>query len=126
MYGTHYAIRFTHKQMVPTPVLLPDAPGDGAHAELRANNPFAWGSTVTSTHPCQQKGKLCTAEAGSSLAAGNLLRDQRRARKVVVEERLSSSTEPVEAAAKGESVATPSAQVGEDDRHSAPTRQHSV
>ena len=28
LYGTHYDIRFTHKQMVPTPVLLTETAGD--------------------------------------------------------------------------------------------------
>ena len=45
VFGTHFGIRYTHEQMVPTPVLLADAPGDAAQAELRANNPFASRST---------------------------------------------------------------------------------
>ena len=32
LHGTQYAIRFTHQQMVPTPVLLADSPGDAARA----------------------------------------------------------------------------------------------
>ena len=34
VYGAHFAIRFKHKQMVPTQVLLADAPGETAQAEL--------------------------------------------------------------------------------------------
>ena len=49
MFGTHFAIRYTHEQMVPTPVLLADAPVDAAQAELRANNPFGSHSTGSST-----------------------------------------------------------------------------
>ena len=49
VYGTHYAIRFQHKQIVPTPLLLADAPGDTAQAEPCEHNLFASRSTVTST-----------------------------------------------------------------------------
>ena len=47
--GTHLTIRFTHKQMVPTPVLLAAAPAHAAQAELRAHTPFASRSVVPST-----------------------------------------------------------------------------
>ena len=49
VYGPHFVIHFTHKQMVPTPVLLADAPGETAQAELRERNPFASRSTSTSS-----------------------------------------------------------------------------
>ena len=128
VYGTHYAIHFHHKQMVATPVLLADAPGDTAQAELREPNPFAWRSTVTSTPTLPTQGQAgCSGEGEFPRAAGSFLKDQRRARKVVVEGQVSSSTDPVEAPAKEQSMATPAeAQVGVDERQSAPTRQHSV
>ena len=34
LYGQHFAIRFMHYQMVPTPLLLADARGETAQAEL--------------------------------------------------------------------------------------------
>ena len=114
--------------MVPTPALLPDAPGDTAQAELREHKPFALRGLVPSTATLPTQGQAgCTAEGGSPRAAGSLLKDPRRARKLVVEWQVSSSTDQVEAPAKAQSMATPSrVQVGEDDRQSAPTRQHSV
>ena len=128
VYGTHYAISFHHKQMVPTPVLLADAPGDTAQAELREPNPFASRSTVTSTATLPTQGQAgCSGEWKLPLAARSIVKDPRRARKVVVEGQVSSSTDPVEAPAKEQSMATPDeAQVAVDERQSAPTRQHSV
>ena len=64
VYVTHFAVRFTHEQMVPTPVLRADAPGDAAQAELRENNPFASRSTASSTAP------LVTQEQIGSIAGG--------------------------------------------------------
>ena len=49
VYCSHIEIRFAHLQMVPTPVLLSDAPVDAVQAELRAHNTFASRSTVSST-----------------------------------------------------------------------------
>ena len=128
VYGTHFAIRFNHKQMVPTPVLLAETPGDTAQAELHEHNPVASRSTITSTATLPTQGQAgCSGEGELPRAAGSFLKDQQRARKVVVECQVSSSTDPVEAPAKEQSMATPDeAQVGVDERQSAPTRQHSV
>ena len=128
VYGTHYAIRFAHKQMVPIPVLLADAHADTAGAELREHNPFASRSTVTSTATLPTQGQPgCSGEGELPRAAGSLLKDPRWARQVVTGGQVSSSTDPVEAPAKEPSMATPGVvQVGDDDRQSAPTRQQSV
>ena len=78
-YGTHFAIRFTHKQMVPTPVLLAEAPGETAQAELREHNPFASRSTSTSCATLPTQGQaVCAAERDSPRVAGGLLRNPRR------------------------------------------------
>ena len=128
VYVTNFAIRFTHQQMVPTSLLLADAPGDAAQAELRAHNSFALRSTIALTATLPTQGQAwCSAEGDSTRVAGSLLRDPRRAKQVVVELQVSSSTDPVVAPAKEHPLATPSGvQVGEDDRKSVPTRQHSV
>ena len=99
-----------------------------AQAELCEHNRFALRSTVTSTATLPTQGQDgCSGEGKLPRAAGSLLKDPRRARKVVVEEQVSSSTDPVEAPAKEPQMATPSVvQVGEDERQSAPTRQLSV
>ena len=128
VYGTHYAIRFHHKQMVPTPVPLADAPGETAQAELRKHHPFASRSTGTSTATLRSQGQAgCSGEGKFSRAAGTLVQDQRRARKVVVEGEVSSSTGQVEAPAKEQSMATPGpVQVGVAEHPAAPTRDHSL
>ena len=82
VYATHFAIRFPHNQMVPTPVQLADAPGDAAQAQLREQNPFASRNTVTLTSTLPTQGQAeCIAEGNSPRVAGSLLRDQRRANK---------------------------------------------
>ena len=127
VYGTHYAIRFHHKQMDPTPVLLPDAPGETAQAELRDNNPFASSSTVTSTATVPTQGRAgCNAEGEPSRAAGNLLKDPRRTRQVVVEGQVSSSTDTVESPAKGQSMATPACAHAAETNANLGLRQHCV
>ena len=128
VYGTHYAIRFAHKQMVPTAVLLADAPGDAAQAELRGHNHFAVRSTITLTATLQIQWQVrCSAEGKSPRAAVSLLKDPRLARKVVVEGQLTSTTDPAEWPMKETSMATPSGVlVGKDERQSMPTRQDSV
>ena len=128
VYGTHYAIRFACKQMVPTPVIETDARAYSAQAEQLEHNPFASPIRGTSTSPLPTQGQAgCSCEGDSPRAAGSLLQDTRSARKVVLEEQLSSSTDRVEAPAKEQAVATHSGvEVGQDDRQSVPTRQHSV
>ena len=74
VYGTHYAIRFTHKQMVPTPVLLAETPGDAAQAEQREHNPFASPSMVTSSATLPKQGQAACDGEGVPLgqpAAGS-------------------------------------------------------
>ena len=84
VYGTHYAIRGTQKEMVPTPVLFGEAPGDTAKVELRDHNPFALRSTVTSTATLPAQGQAgCTVEGDFPRAAGSLIKASRRARKVM-------------------------------------------
>ena len=91
VYGTHYAIRFTHKQMVHMPVLLADAPGVTAQAELREHNPFASRCTVTSPATLPTQGHAgCSGEGEIRPAAGSFLKDPRRARRVVTEVQVSS------------------------------------
>ena len=128
VYGTHYAIRGTQKEMVPTPVRFADAPGDAAHAELWAHNPFAMRSSVTSTATLPTHGQAgCIAEGDSPPAAGSLLKDSRRAREVVWEWQVSAKTEPAESPMNEQSEAMLiGVQVGVDERQSVPTRQHSV
>ena len=112
VYGTHYAIRFTHKQMVPTPVLLAETPGDAAQAEQREHNPFASPSMVTSSATLPKQGQAACDGEGVPLgqpAAGSLLKDPRRARKVVVEGHVSSTSDPAESPVKEQSMATPEA-----------------
>ena len=66
LYVMHFAIRFTHKQMVPTSVLLADAEGDAAQAELRAHDPLAVRSTRTSTATLPTQAQAgCTSEGDS-------------------------------------------------------------
>ena len=126
VYGQHFAIRFTHKQMGPTPVLLADAPGETAQAELREHNPFALrSSTSSSTLPTQAQAE-CSVERDSSRVAGSLLRDPRKAKQLVVGGLVSSSTDPMEAPAKLQSTATPGVvRIGVDEQLAAPTRDHS-
>ena len=128
VYGTHYAIRFQYKQMVRTPVLLADAPGETAQAELREHNPFASRSIVTSSATLPTQGQArCSGEGQLPRAAGSLLKDPRSARKVVVEGQVSSTTDPAGSPRKETSKATlTGVQVGEDERQSVPSRQHSV
>ena len=78
LYMAHFAIRFTHKQIVLTPVLLADAPGETAQAELREHNGFASRSS-TSSATLHTKGRAeCSAEGDSPRVAGSLHRDPRR------------------------------------------------
>ena len=63
----------------------------------------------------------------SPRVAGSLLRDPRRARPVMVEGQLSSSTDPAESPMKEASKATPECvQIGDDDRQFVATRHDSV
>ena len=127
VYGAHFAIRFKHKQIVPPQVLLADAPGEIAQAELRKNNPFASRSSTSSANLPTQGQAECSAEGDSPRVAGSLLRDPRRAKQPVVGGQVSSSTDPVEAPPNAQSMATPGPiQVGVDEQQSAPTRDHSV
>ena len=114
--------------MVPTPVILHDATGDTAQAELREANPFASRRTVTSTATLPKQGQAgCSGKGELPRAAGSLIRDSRRARKVVLEGQVSAKTEPAESPMNAQSEAMPmGVQVGEDDRQSVPRRQHSV
>ena len=113
--------------MVPTPVLLADAPGETAQAELREHNPFASrSSTSSATLPTQGQAE-CSGERDSSRVAGSLVRDPRRAKQMVVSGHVSSSTDPVEAPAKEQSMATPGpVRIGVDEHQAAPTRDHSL
>ena len=114
--------------MVPSPVLLADAPGETAQVELRERNPFASRSTSTEYATLATLGHAeCSAEGDCPRVAGSQLRDPRRAMQLVVGGQVSSSTYPMEPLAKEQSMATPSeTQFGVDERQSAPTRQHSV
>ena len=127
VYGAHFAIRFQHKQMVPTQVLLAAAPGETAQAELRKNNPFASrSSTSTATMPTLGQAE-CFAEGDSPRVASSLLRDPRMMKQPVFGGQVSSSTDPVEAPAKEQAMATPGpAKVGVDEQQAATTRQHFV
>ena len=127
VYGAHFAIRFTHKQMVRTAVLLADAPGETAQAELREHNPFASRSSTSSATLTTQGQAECSAEGDSPRVAGTLLRDPRRAKQTVVGRQVCSSTDPVEAPAKEQSMATPGpVQAGLPEHPAAPTGAHSV
>ena len=111
--------------MVATPVLLADAPGDAAQADLRANNPFASRNT-SSTAPLATTEQVGSIAGGDSpWASGSLLKDPRRARQVV-EGQVSSTTEPAESPMKETSQAIVEHVQDVDERQSAPTRQHSV
>ena len=123
VFGSHFGIRYTHEQMVPTPVLLADAPGDAAQAELRANNPFASRSTTSSIGLLAMPGQVGSIAGGDSpWASGGSLKDPRRA-KQVAEGQVSSTTQPAESPMKETSQATVQ---DVDERQSAQTRQHSV
>ena len=113
--------------MVPTQVLLADAPGETAQAELREHNPFASrSSTSSATLPTQGQAE-CSAEGDSPRVASSLLRDPRRAKQPGVGGQVSSSTDPVEGPAKEQPMATPGpVRVGVDEQLAAPTRDHSV
>ena len=113
--------------MVPTQVLLADAQGEIAQAELRKNNPFASrSSTSSATLPTLVQAE-CSAEGDSPWVAGSLLRDPRRAKQPVIGGQVSSSTDPVEAPAIEQSMATPgTVRIGVDEQLAAPTRDHSV
>ena len=126
VFGTHFGIRYTHKQMVPTPVLLADVPGDAAQADLRANNPFASRSTASSTAILAMPDQVGSIAGGDfPWTSGSLLKDPRRA-KQVVEEQVRSTSEPVESPMKETPQATVEHLQDVDERQSAPTRQHSV
>ena len=63
VYGTHYAICYTHKEMVPTPEIFPETPGDTAQVELCEHNPFASRSMLISTASLPtQLHAVCDAE----------------------------------------------------------------
>ena len=70
VYGTHYAIRFHHKQMIHTPVLHADAPGDTAQAELREHNPFALHSSYFDSHPANAKASWIQGRRGFLSGSG--------------------------------------------------------
>ena len=110
-----------------TQVLLADAPGETAQAELRKNNPFASRSSIsTATLPTLGQAD-CSAEGDSPRVASSLLRDPWMAKQPVFGGQVSSSTDPVEAPAKEQPMATPGPiEVGVDEQQAAPTSQHSV
>ena len=112
MYGTHYGIPCTREQMDATRVLLAETPGDTAQTELREHNPFASRSMVTSSATLPTQGQAgCKPVVEPPRATASLLKDPRRANNLV-EEEVSSTTDAMEAAAKEQPMATPSAQVG--------------
>ena len=74
-------------------MLLAETRGDTAEVELREHNPFAPRNMVTSTATLPIEGVPLPS------AAGSLLTDPRRARKVL-EELVSSTTDTVQAQAK--------------------------
>ena len=115
VYGTHYAIRFTHKQMVPTPVLFAETPCDNAQVEQRDHNLFASRSSLTPAAATQSQGQAERSAGGDiHRATGILLKDPCKVRKAVVEGQVNSSTDPVESPNKEQPMATPSnAEVGE-------------
>ena len=115
--------------MILTPLLLTDPPpGETAHGEHLEHNPFAFPRISTSSATLPTEGQAgCSAEGDSTRVAGNLLRDQRTAKQLVVGGQVSSSTGPVEAPTKEPPMATPRvAQVGVEERQYVPTRQHSL
>ena len=114
--------------MVPSQLLLADAAVDTAQAELLEHNHFALRSTVTSTATLPKQGQAgCSGELVLPRAAGSLLKDPRMARHVAGDELVSSLTDTVEAPAQEPSMTTPGVVlVGDDDRQSAPSGQHSV
>ena len=109
-------------------MLFGDGPGVTAQVEQRENTPFAMRSTVTSTATLPAQGQAgCPAEGDFPRAAGSLIKDSRRARKVVLEGEVSAKTEPAESPMNEQSEAMPmGVQVDVDERQSVPTRQHSV
>ena len=78
-------------------------------------------------HSANTRASWVQRRSGTPWAAGSLLKDRRRARQVVTEWQVISSTDPVEAPAKEQPMATPGVvQFGDDDGQSMPTHQHSV
>ena len=74
--------------------------------------------TSTATLPSQGQAEGI-GEGELPRAAGSLLKDSRRARKLVLEGQVNAKTEPAESPMNEQSEAMPSAvQVGEDDRQS--------
>ena len=107
VYGTHYVIRSTHQEMLPTPLLFAEAVGAIAHVDIREHNPFASRSTATSPINLPTLGQAgCDTEGDPPRATGSLLRDPRKVPKSVVAGQVSSSTEPPGWATKKKSMAT--------------------
>ena len=107
VYGTDYAIRFTHKQMVPTPVMLAETPGNIAQSDLSEHNPFASRSMVTSNATLPKQGQaVYRAGADPTRAADTLLRDPRRVRQGVLEALVCSKTDPAQSPRKEPSMTT--------------------
>ena len=91
----------THNEMLPTPLLFVDVPGDTAHVELRKDNPCALHSTVTSaiTQPTEWQAGY-DAEGDLPRATGSLVKEPRKVRHAVLEGQVSSPTDPLESAMK--------------------------
>ena len=111
VFGPHYAIRFTHKQMAPPPLLLAVGPWDAAQVELHEHNHFALRSMVTSTASLPKQLRLDYGAGGNPpRATVSLLKDRLRVRQGALERQVSSSTDPQESPMK-EQMATQGAPV---------------
>ena len=67
VYGTHFAIRFTHKQMVPTPVLLADAQGRPSKESYERAIPLLRAVLLPHPQPCLRKAQLSVPREGIPL-----------------------------------------------------------
>ena len=113
VYGTNYAIRFTHKQMLPTPVLLAAFPGEPAQVELREHNRFALRSSVTSSPTLATQWHAGCNPKGTTSGIAETNPGPGNARWIVVEAQLSSPIDPPESPMKDPSMAKPSLHVGD-------------
>ena len=127
LYGTHYDIRFTHKEMVRKPLLFAEPPGDTAQEELCEDYPFALRSVITSaaTMPCQRQAG-CDAEGDTPPATGTLLKDPSKVRNCVREGQLSSPTDPLTSPLKDQSKETQNEAVAGVTSSNLRTRNNSV
>ena len=107
MYATHYAIRFIHKRMVPTPLLLAETPGDTPQVELREHNPFASHSTVH-RHPANTRAIWVQRRMGTPSGNGEPTQGPGKSSQGVGEGQVRSSTDQVDSPVKEQPMASPS------------------